>query len=78
MMDKICKTLSFHFSPHQLRHTYATELSSHNLNIYKIAQVLGHSDIKTTVGYLSCSLPRLCAEIDQLPLYKDSDHGALL
>jgi integrase len=38
--------------PHRLRHTYACELLAAGVNIYDLAQLLGHSSIATTEVYL--------------------------
>lgn len=40
------------FSPHVLRHTYATLLVSNNANISFIASTLGHSSLEMTKRYL--------------------------
>jgi integrase len=36
---------------HDLRHTFATRLAQSGIDIYKIAKLLGHKDIKTTQRY---------------------------
>lgn len=36
---------------HDLRHTFATRLSQRGIDIYKIAELLGHEDIQTTRRY---------------------------
>lgn len=36
---------------HTLRHTHASRLIQNGLNLYEIKEVLGHSDIKTTMRY---------------------------
>lgn len=36
---------------HTLRHTHATRLIQNGMNIYEVKEVLGHSDIKTTMRY---------------------------
>lgn len=38
-------------SAHTLRHTHATRLIQNGLNIYEVKEILGHSDIKTTMRY---------------------------
>ena len=39
------------FSPHALRHTFATDLYSETTNIRLVQKALGHSDISTTMLY---------------------------
>lgn len=36
---------------HTLRHTHASRLIQNGLNIYEVKEMLGHSDIKTTLRY---------------------------
>lgn len=38
-----------HFSCHSLRHTFTTRLCEANMNIKVIQDILGHSDIRTTM-----------------------------
>lgn len=38
-------------SPHTLRHTLATRLVQSGLTIYEVKEILGHTDIKTTMRY---------------------------
>lgn len=44
--------------PHGLRHTHATELRQEGVEIGVISRQLGHSDIATTVRYLSQVAPQ--------------------
>lgn len=41
-----------HFSPHTIRHTYATELAKMGANVTTIGTLLGHKSIKTTQKYI--------------------------
>lgn len=38
-------------SPHRLRHTAATMMTKAGMNAFELAQLLGHSDIRTTTIY---------------------------
>jgi integrase len=39
------------FSPHTMRHTFASWLAIEGVSLYKIKSWLGHSNIKTTETY---------------------------
>ena len=40
-----------HFTPHSLRHFFATSLLEKNVSIETVSKILGHSDIRTTISY---------------------------
>jgi integrase len=42
-------------TPHTLRHTFASQLVSNGVSLYKVSQWLGHADIKTTQIYAHLS-----------------------
>lgn len=42
------------FSPHQFRHTFAVNILNGGAGIYKLKELLGHSDIRMTCAYLRC------------------------
>jgi len=69
VMKKIRAQISFHFTWHQLRHTYATELVRNNFDIYNISQILGHSTIDTTKIYLSVDTGKLKKQLDKIKLF---------
>lgn len=53
LFDRANKYLKFKkFSPHMLRHTYATILVNENTNLEFIRSTLGHSSLTTTKKYL--------------------------
>jgi len=53
----ICKRISqeikIQFTPHQLRHTFASVCVEKEMPLPQLQQVMGHSDIKTTMIYVS-------------------------
>lgn len=52
MLERYCKRAGIeHINPHTLRHTYATELLDDGLNIREVQELLGHSDVSTTMIY---------------------------
>jgi integrase len=44
--------LSRHVHPHLLRHTFGTYLAFSGVNPYRLQALLGHADLKTTMGYV--------------------------
>ncbi len=49
MWDRIRGGVNFDVVPHQLRHTYITELCASGLDIKKIQYLAGHEDVKMTM-----------------------------
>lgn len=51
-LESILTRVSFGKKPslHDLRHTYASELIRNGINVKKVSQILGHSDISTTLN----------------------------
>ena len=63
-----------HVTSHVLRHTYATHLLEMGLDIMTLKELLGHSDIHTTLVYLHIAqLDRERAFNPMDKLYKDRD-----
>lgn len=69
IIEKLRKCITFHFTWHQLRHTYATELVRNNFDIYNISRILWHSKIDTTKIYLSVDTYRLKQQLDKVPMF---------
>lgn len=53
-LNKVTKQLGWkkHITAHVLRHSFASNLVSSNVNIVAVQKLLGHSSLKTTSGYL--------------------------
>ena len=68
IVDSIKKGVSVNFSPHKLRHTFATLMLEGGCDLFSLQKMLGHSDIKTTTIYLSTSVTLLQEQIGKHPL----------
>jgi site-specific recombinase XerD len=62
------------FSPHMLRHTFATLMLEGGCDIFALSRLMGHSDINTTTIYLAASAQHLRAQMARHPL----DHSGEL
>ncbi len=69
LINRIRENTTFHFTWHQLRHTYATELVRNNFDIYNISKILWHSTIDTTKIYLSVDTDKLKKQLDKIKLF---------
>lgn len=50
-VNKVFKRVGLKVTPHQLRHSYATELLNNNASISDVSELLGHSSMATTQIY---------------------------
>lgn len=68
----ICKKISLEsgvkLTPHMLRHTFARLSLDANMNLYKLKEMLGHSDLSTTQIYLSVSKEGLKQSFNKINL----------
>lgn len=58
------ENLSPQFSPHSLRHSYATRLIEKDTDLRYVQELLGHSDITTTQIYTHVDSSRLIQTVD--------------
>lgn len=65
---KISKSSGIKFTPHMLRHTFARLSIDADFNLYKLKEILGHSDIGTTQIYLSVSNEGIKKSFNELKL----------
>ncbi len=56
------------FSAHSLRHTFATLMLEGGCDIYSLSKMMGHSNIQTTIIYLSASAQLLRSQMIKHPL----------
>jgi site-specific recombinase XerD len=68
VVDKARKATGIEFSPHRLRHTFATLMLEGGCDLFSLQKMMGHSDIKTTTIYLSASVNMLQEQIVKHPL----------
>lgn len=55
---------------HSLRHSFSTSLLNENVSLYSISTILGHHDIKTTMGYLDIDVSKLRELALEVPYVK--------
>lgn len=68
IVDKIKKKTGYAFTIPQLRHTFATLMAQGGCDLASLAEMMGHSDIKTTSIYIHIAANHLRSEIQKHPL----------
>ena len=65
--ERLSKALKIRITPHRLRHTMATELAARK-DIRTLQQLLGHTDIQTTMQYVHPDIDRMRNLLDGMSL----------
>ena len=68
IIQHLRKDCDVHFTPHQLRHTFARLSLEAGLHPYQLKEILGHSQITTTEIYMSISDKNLKESFGKLTL----------
>jgi site-specific recombinase XerD len=74
LVDLMKKATGIQFQVHELRHTFATMMIEGGCDIFTLAKLMGHSDIKTTQGYLHATVEHtrkqiMCHPLSELTLW---------
>lgn len=68
-VNKYIKLSGVKFHLHRFRHTFATKLAKGNTGVIKIQKLMGHADIRMTMGYVRSIAVEDCREdIDRLTI----------
>jgi site-specific recombinase XerD len=68
IVNVIKRQTGIQFGMHKLRHTFATLLGNSGINLLTLMELMGHSNIKTTMRYVSVFTERLREDIQNHPL----------
>lgn len=59
--------LGVNVTAHQLRHWYGTTLVANGATLDEVRDLMGHTNLRTTLGYVLVASPRLRAAVHRLP-----------
>lgn len=64
LFERLRAKTKLDFSPHTLRHSFATLMLEGGCDIYTLSKMMGHAKITTTTIYLSCSMKQMSKSIE--------------
>ena len=69
MCKQISKEAGIKFTPHQLRHTFASVSIEQGIGLFQVKEILGHSNIASTMIYLKTSPRGLRDSLNKVDLF---------
>ncbi|MCB9716992.1 MAG: tyrosine-type recombinase/integrase [Myxococcales bacterium] len=75
LIRKIRKATGVDVSAHRLRHTFATLMLEGGCDLFSLKEMMGHSRIETTMGYLSATIGHLRGQMSKHPLETARNRG---
>ena len=70
---KICRKISAKsgvgFTPHCLRHTFGSVAVEQGIGVVQLKEIMGHSDIASTMIYMSMSSKNLQESLNRVELF---------
>lgn len=67
VFDRWLKPMGFNVTAHKFRHSFATELVRHGVDLESVRQLMGHASLETTQRYLLVDSEWLQQAVDKLP-----------
>lgn len=77
LIGKLRVSSGISFSPHTLRHTFATLMLEGGCDVYSLSKMMGHSDISTTTIYLTATVEHLRGQVAKHPLNVDMHSASI-
>jgi site-specific recombinase XerD len=71
IMARLSKRIGYHFTPHRLRHTFATRYYDGGGDLFSLQKLLGHSSINQTQRYTFVALKRIKTAYDSVDMDKE-------